>query len=192
MTSLAFLSPVALAHARRSPDCETMVLWNGFGTGWSRVRTGSDGTGRPIRAASQACSLGRPGNVAEGYEVEVVELLTGRLQEEGYEVTAKFDGASGLAEAKRALLRQWAGHDAAIAQREAEIQRLERLVWDAIYALQKAGLDTEAAELRRAITGQWLTLRDDRYPRSDCHQTVTKDRSAGSISDHSSASAPGA
>jgi putative hemolysin len=50
-----------------------------------------------------------------------------------------------------ALIRQWAGLDAAIAQREAEIQKLERLVWDAIYALQKAGLDREAATLRRAI-----------------------------------------
>jgi hypothetical protein len=50
-----------------------------------------------------------------------------------------------------ALLRQWAGHDAAVAQREAEIQRLERLVWDAVYALEKAGLDSEAARLRRAI-----------------------------------------
>jgi hypothetical protein len=50
-----------------------------------------------------------------------------------------------------ALLRQWAGHDAAVAQREAEIERLERLVWDAVYALQKAGLDKEAAKLRYAI-----------------------------------------
>jgi hypothetical protein len=50
-----------------------------------------------------------------------------------------------------ALVRQWAGHDAAVAQREAEIQRLERLVWDAVYALQKAGLDREATRLRRAI-----------------------------------------
>lgn len=40
-----------------------------------------------------------------------------------------------------ALIRQWAGHDVAIAQREAEIQRLEWLVWDAAYAFQKAGLD---------------------------------------------------
>jgi hypothetical protein len=38
-----------------------------------------------------------------------------------------------------ALLRQWAGHDAAVAQKEAEIQRLERPVWDAMHALQKAG-----------------------------------------------------
>ena len=53
-----------------------------------------------------------------------------------------------------ALIRQWAGHDAAIAQREAEIQRLERLVWDAIYALQKGGLDAESARLRRALTSR--------------------------------------
>jgi hypothetical protein len=51
-----------------------------------------------------------------------------------------------------ALIRQWAGHDAALAQRDGEIQRLERLVWDAIYALQKAGLDKEAGRLRRAIS----------------------------------------
>jgi hypothetical protein len=38
-----------------------------------------------------------------------------------------------------------------VAQREAEIQRLGRLVWDAVYALQKAGLDKEAAKLRQAI-----------------------------------------
>lgn len=50
-----------------------------------------------------------------------------------------------------ALIRQWTGHDPAIAQREAEIQKLERLVWDAIYALQKAGLDSESAKLRRAV-----------------------------------------
>lgn len=50
-----------------------------------------------------------------------------------------------------ALIRQWTGHDPAVAQREAEIQKLERLVWDAIYALQKAGLDSEGARLRRAI-----------------------------------------
>lgn len=50
-----------------------------------------------------------------------------------------------------AIIRQWAGHDAAIAQREARIQQLERLVWDAIYALQKAGLEKEVDRLRRAI-----------------------------------------
>lgn len=50
-----------------------------------------------------------------------------------------------------ALIRQWTGHDPAIAQREAEIQMLERLVWDAIYTLQKTGADSEAARLRRAL-----------------------------------------
>jgi len=50
-----------------------------------------------------------------------------------------------------ALLRQWAGYDAAVAQREEEIKKLERLVWDAINALQKAGLNSEAARLRRAV-----------------------------------------
>jgi hypothetical protein len=50
-----------------------------------------------------------------------------------------------------ALLRQWAGLDAAVAARDSQIRSLERLVWDAIYALQKAGLDSEASKLRRAI-----------------------------------------
>lgn len=54
-------------------------------------------------------------------------------------------------QASAALIRQWTGHDPAIAQREQEMQRLERLVWDAIYALQKAGLDSEAGRLRRAL-----------------------------------------
>jgi hypothetical protein len=49
-----------------------------------------------------------------------------------------------------ALIRQWAGHDAAIAEREARIQQLERLVWDAVYTLQNRGFDDEAFRLRRA------------------------------------------
>jgi hypothetical protein len=50
-----------------------------------------------------------------------------------------------------ALIRQWTGYDPAVAPREAEIQKLEHLVWDAIYALQKAGLDSDTARPRRAI-----------------------------------------
>ena len=50
-----------------------------------------------------------------------------------------------------ALLRQWAGQDAAIAAREEQIKKLERLVWDAVYALQKAGLDKESSRLRQAL-----------------------------------------
>jgi hypothetical protein len=53
-----------------------------------------------------------------------------------------------------ALVRQWCGTDAAIASRENRISALERLVWDAVYALQKAGLDREANKLR---TGLGLT-----------------------------------
>lgn len=52
-----------------------------------------------------------------------------------------------------ALIRQWTGHDPAIAEREAYIEKLQRLVWDAIYALQKAGLDSEASRLRRVLQG---------------------------------------
>jgi hypothetical protein len=50
-----------------------------------------------------------------------------------------------------AIIRQWCGSDAAVAERDKRIEILERLVWDAIYALQKAGLDTEATRLRRTI-----------------------------------------
>jgi hypothetical protein len=50
-----------------------------------------------------------------------------------------------------AIIRQWVGYDDAIDQQEAQIQLLERLVLDAIYALQKAGLDDEANRLRRAL-----------------------------------------
>ena len=50
-----------------------------------------------------------------------------------------------------AIIRQWTGFDAAFAQKEAQIQRLERLVLDAIYALQKAGLDDAASRLRRSL-----------------------------------------
>jgi hypothetical protein len=50
-----------------------------------------------------------------------------------------------------AIIRQWTGHDPAVAEREAYIERLQRLVWDAIYALQKAGFDHEAARLRRVV-----------------------------------------
>lgn len=50
-----------------------------------------------------------------------------------------------------AIIRQWAGYDVAIAQREAYIQQLERLVLDAMYALQKGGLDQEANRLRKAV-----------------------------------------
>jgi hypothetical protein len=50
-----------------------------------------------------------------------------------------------------ALIRQWCGYDAAVAEREKQIIELEKLVWDAVYVLQKAGHDREAAQLRRRL-----------------------------------------
>ncbi len=38
-----------------------------------------------------------------------------------------------------AIIRQWTGLDPAIAEREAQIQRLERLVWDAVYVYKRRG-----------------------------------------------------
>jgi hypothetical protein len=51
-----------------------------------------------------------------------------------------------------ALIRQWCGQDAAIAARENRIAELERLVWDAVYVLQKAGSEGEANKLRRTVS----------------------------------------
>jgi hypothetical protein len=51
-----------------------------------------------------------------------------------------------------ALIRQWCGMDAAVAERQKRIKMLEGLVWDAIYALQRAGLDGKAIRLRSAIS----------------------------------------
>jgi len=51
-----------------------------------------------------------------------------------------------------ALIRQWAGSDAVVAARDGQIRVFEHLVWDAVYALQKAGLDREASKLRRALS----------------------------------------
>jgi hypothetical protein len=50
-----------------------------------------------------------------------------------------------------ALIRQWCGSDAALATRDKRIEMLERLLWDAVYALQKAGADSAASKLRRAM-----------------------------------------
>jgi len=51
-----------------------------------------------------------------------------------------------------AIIRQWCGMDAAMAERQKRIEMLEGLVWDAIYALQKAELNSEAIRLRSVIS----------------------------------------
>lgn len=50
-----------------------------------------------------------------------------------------------------AILRQWCHNDAFTAAREKEISTLVQLVWDAVYALQKAGAHEEAARLRHVL-----------------------------------------
>jgi hypothetical protein len=50
-----------------------------------------------------------------------------------------------------ALIRQRCGSDAIVAAWDKQIEAIERLVWDAVYALQKEGLDSEAIRLRRAL-----------------------------------------
>jgi hypothetical protein len=50
-----------------------------------------------------------------------------------------------------AIVRQSSDVDAAIAIREKRISDLERLVWDAVYVLQKAGHYQETAALRRKL-----------------------------------------
>jgi hypothetical protein len=98
-----------------------------------------------LDVAKKLCSV-EPQTVLVGVETTEREWSHKASRGEDYIVTLL-----NQYRASWAIIRQWAGHDAAIAQREEEIKRLERLVWDAIYILQKAGLDSEAAKLRRSI-----------------------------------------
>jgi hypothetical protein len=50
-----------------------------------------------------------------------------------------------------AFVRQWAGQDEPPARRDKEIECLNRLVIDAIYALRSAGNDKEAARLDKKL-----------------------------------------
>jgi hypothetical protein len=50
-----------------------------------------------------------------------------------------------------AILRQWAGHDTVVADLKARVDRAERIALDAVYILQKAGLDRQAEDLRRKL-----------------------------------------
>lgn len=99
-----------------------------------------------LQLARQFCAK-EPSTVLVGIEAREREWsMTASKPGEEYIISVLNE-----ARASWALIRQWTGHDPAIAQREAQIQTLERLVWDAIYALQKAGLDSEAARLRRSL-----------------------------------------
>jgi hypothetical protein len=102
---------------------------------------------------SEALSLAQAFSAAEPAAV----LVDAESTERKWSVEASQPGGDYLVgllneyRAAWALIRQWTGHDPAVAHRETQIQRLERLVLDAIYALQKAGLDSEANRLRRAL-----------------------------------------
>jgi hypothetical protein len=53
-----------------------------------------------------------------------------------------------------ALCRQWAGFDQALAERDAEIERLRRIIDDTRYELRRAGNDELAARLDRKLKGR--------------------------------------
>ncbi len=80
--------------------------------------------------------------------------------------------------------------DAAIADSEKRISDIERLVWDAIYALQKMGHDIEATKLRRrreyaAISVLGVTFRiylPVMLPSVDIAEEISKQRKAAGLS----------
>jgi hypothetical protein len=86
-------------------------------------------------------------------------LLQVDTEERGYEVRAREIGNSYLVplvqeyRAGWALCRQWAGFDQAIAEREAEIERLRRVIEEVRYELRKAGLDELLGKLDRKLRG---------------------------------------
>jgi hypothetical protein len=81
------------------------------------------------------------------------------LDERRYETELREPGGAHLLHlvqrwrATWALCRQWAGFDEAIAQRDAEIQRLRRIIDDLRWELRHAGQDDLAAKLDRKAKG---------------------------------------
>ena len=53
-----------------------------------------------------------------------------------------------------ALVRQWAGFDEVVASREREIERLRRVVSDAVYMLKRHGLDDDVRRLKRKLRAE--------------------------------------
>jgi len=58
--------------------------------------------------------------------------------------------------AAHAIVRQWAGHDQAVALREERIEELERLLTSVMWDLRRPGVDLErtAARIQRALKGR--------------------------------------
>jgi hypothetical protein len=86
-------------------------------------------------------------------------LLHVDVEQRTWEVRAVQPGASHLApmveryRAAWALVRQWAGFNEALAQRDAEIERLCRLLLDIEYELRHGGHDELARKMRRKLLG---------------------------------------
>jgi len=84
-------------------------------------------------------------------------LLTIETEEEQYSRESREIGNSYLVplvqrwRAGWALCRQWAGFDQAIARREAEIERLRRIISDLQYDLRRAGHDELATKIERKL-----------------------------------------
>jgi hypothetical protein len=88
-------------------------------------------------------------------------LLTVDTHERDLEVEARAPFQSHMVRhlnkcrASHALVRQWAGHDQAVAQREAIIEDLKRAAWSAIWDLRQSDADPlrVADRLERAVRG---------------------------------------
>jgi hypothetical protein len=87
-------------------------------------------------------------------------LTNVELQERQYEIEAKEPGGAHLLPLLQrwrvgwAIVRQWAGLDRALAERDEEIERLRRIVWDAIHVFRREHHDSEADRLERALKGR--------------------------------------
>jgi hypothetical protein len=86
-------------------------------------------------------------------------LLSVEAEQRKYEYVAREPGNSHhvrLVQRWRAgwaLCRQWAGFDEALAERDAEIHRLRRILDDLGYELRRAGQDKLVAKLERMVRG---------------------------------------
>lgn len=87
-------------------------------------------------------------------------LLGVEAAQRRWELEAREPGNYGLVslvqrwKAGWALCRQWAGFDQALAERDAEIERLRRIIYDLGYELRRAGQDELAAKLERKVKGR--------------------------------------
>ena len=103
-------------------------------------------------------------------------LLAVETEQRRYELEARELGNSHLVplvnrwRAGWALCRQWAGFDEALAEREAEVERLTGIIADLRYELRRAGEDQLAEKLDRKLTGR---SNRSSFPRSEGFEPPT-------------------